>query len=319
MRSCELVSRCIFIGLFMVLLAAGLSYAQTEAQNPVGMITDGYDEDCHVKRGPNAPDSRGETIKCGWMMDLYEGDIVTKTPNVNKLTIKWKLPPYTNGVPDKNMTTMRVVFNKPEKGSILPKIADIKKYFGLLEPVHIRIPGGARGGDSNEEPEKIFIPTPGCNITVLGNYPITFTCEKVSKTLVITDDGGVKILQKNIAGKSTISIKPGDMRLKPGKTTTWKIEDKTGKSFKTCKIRQLNENIANQVTNDLKEIDKKNLSESETKTQKAMYLQTFSDIFGDEVDLYWLSYELVKNLNVNKNNIALIIQDRYLDHIINEK
>jgi hypothetical protein len=107
----------IFITLFfcfLMFLPAGRIYAQ----NYVGILLNGYEQDCTVSH-------KGSTYQCAERKQLCLGDVVEKKPSAKILKIKWA--PFVTG-DLKSKTAIEVVSSQPDKIKGNMSAGGLKKY-----------------------------------------------------------------------------------------------------------------------------------------------------------------------------------------------
>jgi len=279
------------------------------AENPIGLLLEGYEKGCEIQRKGKA-----ETIKCEYKMELFEGDEIVKSPDVEAIKIQWLSPPYTHAEKI-SKTRLKVVFDRPEEKTIILSIFEhARTFLGLVKTSHVRSSSVTKGktDTTSEVDDDIIVPRPGYNATVLPGYPVTFAWgKKGGNVIVFKDIKGKIIFQKDINDKTSIQLNPKQIGLKPSELYTWDVEGV--RLYSEHKVRVLKDETAQQIKSDLKKIDGYDISDDEKKIQKATYLQLRSDLYPKEIDIYWLSYELLKRLK--DNDIAKELRKRYLVHL----
>ena len=275
-----------------ILLLSMVSRAPSETY--IGILLDGFQKDCKVH-------SRGEDFPCEERRQLYKGDTITKLPNVRALKIKWA--PYASSK-ELDATTLVVNFEPPanKKGML----ENVKEMVGFVKTKH-NVTMGATRGDFYE----LRVPQPGNNATVIPGQKITFAIEGGSgQYIVFKDSRGKEVFKKDLKGSSSIQLIPEEMGIEPSEVYLWSISG--SRSNKQFTMRFLNNEISQQVSADLKEIDKEKLSEAEKGIDRAAYLQFISDAYPQDIDLYWLSYQILKEIKDNKTlkkEDLLVIQE----------
>lgn len=273
------------------------------AESYIGILLDGYQKDCIVQ-------SRGEDYDCKESRQLYAGDKVTKKPAVKSLKIKWA--PYASGK-ELDATSLMVVFEPPkDKKGILQ---GVKEVLGLVKTGHTVFVGATRAG--SDEP---LAPQPGNNATVLSGQNITFAWESGSgKHIIFKDSKGVEVFKKELKGEASIQLSPDEIGMKAGETYTWFISG--SRSNRLSNVLLLPQDVSNQITDDLNQIDKEVVGNMEKTIRKAVYLQFMSDAYPREIDLYWLSYRLLKGMQkenaLKKEDMSLLeeLKNNYLRHV----
>ncbi|MBF0564580.1 MAG: hypothetical protein HQK89_05000 [Nitrospirae bacterium] len=164
--------------------------------------------------------------------------------------------------------------------------------------------------------KKIFIPTPGCDITVLEGsmIPFSWQSDDLSK-LVFKDDGGRQISGFPIDGLRSVTVDTSKLGYPLSKIHSWNFIFNDGKESSPCTIRLLSKEYAEQVKTDLETIDATTDSDLDKQKKKAIYLLTLSEVFSKDVNLYWFSYYYIKGLDVNTDADAFMITDRLMEHL----
>lgn len=277
--------------------------SSVSAETYIGILLDGFQRDCSVQ-------SSGETFPCQERRQLYKGDKVTKLPNIHSLKIKWA--PYAGGK-KLNATTLLVTFEPPEnKKGVLE---NVKEMVGFVKTKHNVAIGATRGG-----PYGPRVPQPGNHATVMPGQKITFVSESgTGKTIVFKDSDDKEIFTKDLEGALSVQLTPEEIGLKPREVYTWSISGaRKGRLFT---IRLLSREITKLVTADLMEINREELSEAGKGMKKATYLQFMSDAYPKELDLYWLSYQVLEEIKekstLNEDDKILVqeLTKSYLKHL----
>ena len=79
--------------------------AAAHAQNHVGIILSGYEDNCQITH-------LGKPYDCDERRQIYLGDVIRKKPSTKALKIKWA--PYVKGSP-RGETFLEAVADKPER------------------------------------------------------------------------------------------------------------------------------------------------------------------------------------------------------------
>lgn len=275
------------------------------AENYVGIILDGHQENCKIK-------SKGEEYDCAESKHLYAGDEVIKTPDIKALTIKWL--PYANGK-ELNKTTLTVIFEPPKNKKGI--VQNINKFLGFVKTEHyvsVAVTRGVLG--------EYGMPQPGNNSTIISGQKITFVCEgERGRYLVFMDSKGNEIYKRETKGEYIVQLTPEEIGMKNSEIYYWNLSGlKTNKPFK---IRLLTEELAQQVISDLEKLANEKIGDPEKKIKQAAYLQFLSDTYPDEIDLYWLSHQILDELKENallKDDDQIVrarLKKSYLRHLSN--
>lgn len=248
----------------------------TFAENYIGVIIDGYQKDCTVR-------SREENYDCEGYRLLYAGDIITKKPSIKSVQIKWA--PYASGK-EMDRTSTQVVFEPPkDRKGVLQRT---KELLGLMKTAHRMEVGASRGGF-------LVVPQPGSNASLISGEKTTFSWnDQNGKYIIFGNSSGREIFRKELKGESYVDLSPEDIGMSAGETYTWYISGSGSTRQNT--IRVLPQGLAIQVLGDLAQIDKGSVSGTDKLIEKSLYLQFISDAYPQDMDLYWLSYRLIKGI-----------------------
>jgi hypothetical protein len=277
-------------------------FSRASADNYIGIILEGYQRDCIVQ-------SRGEEYDCRESRQLYAGDKVIKKPDIKALKIKWA--PYASGK-ELNKTSLLVIFEPPnDKKGIVQGVRDM---LGLAKTGHTISVGATRGGAD------MVIPQPGNNATLISGQKSTFAWESEGgKYIVFKDSKGAEVFKKDLKGEPVLQLSPEEIGMKPGEAYTWNITGtRTNREFR---VRVLPQDVAQQVTGDLREIEQEPIGTVEKVLRKAVYLQFMSDAYPQDIDLYWFSYRLlegIKDERILKEDDKVLLSDlkrNYLRHV----
>jgi hypothetical protein len=285
-------------GMVVIMLSFWLS-AVCAAESHVGVILDGYQNDCTVK-------NHGEEFDCRDNRKLFAGDEVVKLPSIKEVKIKWA--PYADGK-EISGTTLLVTFKPPRsKKGILQ---ELREFIGYVETEH-RVAMGA-----TRKSTETWAPTPGNNATLMAGVKTRFVrAFEGGKYIVFLNDGGKEIFKKD--GQLPIVLAPEEIGLSSGKIYTWKVGGvREGNSFK---IKLLDHGMSNQILEDMKKVEEEDDIPAVKSLRKAAYLQLMSDVYPGELDLYWLSYQILDEIRdismLKKEDRSLLktLQAKYLRH-----
>jgi hypothetical protein len=277
-------------------------FSMASAENFIGIILDGYQKNCLHQ-------SRGEDYDCREKRQLYADDKIIKKPDVKALKIKWA--PYASGK-ELDKTSLVVQFEPPrdKKGVV----RSIKELLGLVKTDHPIFVGATRGETD------LVILQPGDNATLISGQKSSFAWGgDGGKTIVFKDSQGTEIFKKDLKGETLLQLSPEEIGMRPGEVYTWHVTG-TG-TDRQFRVRILSKEIVQQVSSDLKEIEKGRTSLTEKLLRKAVYLQFMSDAYPQDMDLYWLSWSLlegIKDENKMKKDDRILLGDlkrNYLDHV----
>lgn len=269
------------------------------AQNHVGVILAGYENDCEVNH-------LGTVYECADRRELFVGDTVKKKPSVKALKIKWA--PYVRGA-ERGQTYLEVVANKPEtlKGSALANA--VKQY------VHdfVKAPAYGTTAAATRDPKA----NPSSFISLIYDYPLKIEHSGDDRSVFIFDSKGNKIWENRIKGGRGLAINPRELALNPNEKYMFVIETVVLK--KASVLILMDETMQNEIRKGIADIEEENTSATDLLIRKVTYCQLVSDVYPDKVDLYWLGNQfLEENYAKPTGNQKLIVeglQKRYQDHL----
>lgn len=272
--------------------------ADVLAETNIGIIFDGYQSNCQII-------SKNDKFDCNEIRNLFVGDVIIKTPSVEKLKIKWA--PYAKGKII-NKTTMQVLFVPPiKKESVFANIGD---YLGFVKTEHQLVLGATRGVDTLED-----LPMPSDNSTVLSGQPVSFVwSENDINQFVVMDEKGTEIFSKKLTNRvKKLSLSPEEMNMKPGGQYFWQLSGSSGlKKYKIKRITDIDDAF---IKGELIKIDNNDNDINKIFT-KAAYFQMLSETFANSYNLTWLSYQLISNLpsDIRESNSYLVryISKKYI-------
>jgi hypothetical protein len=287
-------------GSILLLMLGACSIAS--AENYIGIILDGYQKNCIVQ-------SRGEDYDCKEKRQLYAGDKITKRPDTKALKIQWA--PYASGR-ELDKTSLTVVFEPPKDKKGFAQ--GVREILGLVKTGHTVSLGATRVGSS----DVIF--QPGDNATLIPDHKSTFAWESDGgKYIIFKDKAKAEILKKDLKGESSIRLTPEEIGMSTGDIYLWSISGT--KSAREYRIRLLPADVAQQVAADLGQIEKEAGGPVDTIIKKALYLQVMSDAYPQDIDLYWLSYQVLEGikdqqgLNADEKAILDDLRRNYMRHV----
>lgn len=280
------------------------------AQNPIGLLMEGYENDCKVNRGSNK-------IDCKYLMELFENDIIIKSPDLNRLKVQWLYPPHTKSE-QLNKTTLKVLYNPPYNMGILGTSKEILLLLRdvlpfVKESAKVSTPVVSRSSLIHNIDLRL-LPQPGYNSTAIARYSVTFYWGfEGANYIFFNNSQGSKVYEHNIKGKLYVDLTPEEIGFKKNEVYTWDIEGVTlGGPYS---IKLLDDKITNQIEIGIKEIENMQISREDMLIYKALYLQMVSDLFPKDVDLYWLSYKMIKSMD---DTLSRELKRRYLLHLNSE-
>jgi len=140
--------------------------------------------------------------------------------------------------------------------------------------------------------ERKMVLQPGIETTVIPGLPVKFTwCNDKGSTFTLKDSKSQKIFEKDVTRRLELFVTPEELGLKYPENYTWEI---TGiEKIKGNVIKILSPDQAAIIKKGLNKIEAEKLATGEKTLKKAAYLQFVSDIFPDDMNLDWLSYQLL--------------------------
>jgi hypothetical protein len=271
-----------------------------KAEKAVAWIVAGYD-DCKVTRF-----EKGEFKECDVIPDmpLYPGDKVEKKDNIKSVQFSY-LPYFEPKIKDDS--TAIIINNAPgDKETIFAKIAD---WLGLVKTKYKELRATSRGELGQES-------VPLENATLMAGSKITFDDYYIGKTLVFKGLEGKEVFRKTFTGND-LDLLPGNAGLEPGKMYIREIIKEGFLQFRST-IRVLGKKDEEIVNKALAKIDREKMCPEEKIIKKAAYLQYISDLYPAQVDLYWLSYQLLDKADIKDErleNLYKILLGSCFDHL----
>ena len=285
-------------GIFMMTLNVSHSFAYPK---PVARITN-YDHDnlaerISILRANGEPNSSAEYL---YPKDKITGDIKA---------VNFECAPYAK--PRLEGDAYVIYYDPP---STLEKIRDnaleLARNF-WNNNVEFLKSGASRGHLDAVD----LIPQPGFDVTLLSSQNVIFSWyESDNNIFSITDEKGDTIFEENVKGLTSIEINLKDINLQAGKQYFWNVDGDPQK----LKITMLNKKTERMILAKLAEIDSENISENERILKKITYVQLISDIYPEQIDLYWLSEQWLLDfqaLTDEDNDYQQILINKCLSHL----
>ena len=279
------------------------------SDQPRALLLGGFRNDCVIIRAGN------ESVKPRPMMALFSGDRIVQRSGVNEIVIKCS--PFTS-VKRLNETTLQISCQPPAQKKAVFK--ELQAFLGFEKDYHQRRTAGTRA--LSDKGTEVFIPQPGPWATVMPGDAVEFSCErKGTKTIVFRDSSGAQVFSKALGEETAITLTPQDISMRPSETYSWEIEiPGVPRGRETYSLRLLGNEVAELVAIDLKKLGEEGLGDRERKLKIAAYYQFISDTYPREADLYWKSYQVLKEIDeagstAAENDLAQALRDRYIQHI----
>lgn len=270
------------------------------AEKAVAWIVGGYN-DCKVTRYENGIFKEYEAKL---EMPLFPGDKVEKKDNIKSVQFSY-LPYFEPEIKDDS--TAIIINNAPEdKETIFAKIAD---WLGLVKTKYKELRGTSRGEFGQET-------VPLENSTLLAGSKITFDDYYIGKTLLIKELDGKEVFRKSFT-ENDLDLIPGNAGLEPGKMYIREIIKGGFLQFRST-IRVLGKKDEEIVNKALAKINREKICPEEKIIKEAAYLQYISDLYPAQVDLYWLSYQLLDKGDIKEKrleDLRKILLGSCFDHL----
>lgn len=284
-----------FALLSVSLLFAGSAFGDAA----VGIILDGQRDQCTVKK------KDGAVMKCRVNMDLYIGDELTKSPDVKAVRIAWFAPSVTRAL-ELNKTTIRIVADAPaDRKKIASSVAHTIPF---LKKLSQRSNTMAAHGDAACAPRTL--PMPGYTATLLPKEPVVFSWPTGGTTFLIVDKKWYQHVRIPLSGERSVTLTPERIGITPDETFTWQV-DGSG-SDEIYQIRLARPEQVNLVRDGLASIEQSTPDADERAVRKAAYVQLLSDMYPKDLDLYWLSAQLIEN---TRHEAAAGLRTRIAQHL----
>ncbi len=230
--------------------------------------------------------SRANGASNGAAALLYPGDTVSGAASSASV----KCAPYASFV---SQGDYYIISYDPPSGiwGVAQSISDAASSF--WSNVESIVTGASRG----EERDFNLIPQPGFDVTAVLKEDIHFAWDAgESKKFIVEDEKGKKIYETNIAGKTSFDISPEKMNLQAGLKYKWGIDG----DFQKYNLTILSSDAEANLTKKLAEIDAESISSDEKILKKAKYVQLLSDMYPNQIDLYYLSAQWLQYKKMGK-------------------
>jgi hypothetical protein len=247
----------------------------------IGKLLDGYQQNCKVVRS-------GKEISVFQEMELYDGDVIIKTPDVKELNILYF--PYAR-YEKKSKTELLLVFDPPaQKAGLLRQVQAILNF----ENQHLVVSGGSRDGlytllKMNGD---FFTGGPFPGATLLADGKTRFFINKGTNEMVTFYDGNRQELCRVKPENGMVELDAGGVKLNPGQNYYWRLGD----SGSYIPITILQPEIEEEITAALKRIAGSGRSEIAVQLNQVTYLLAISDVYPGQLDLNWLGYQMLREI-----------------------
>jgi hypothetical protein len=279
------------------------------ADTTCALMLGGFRNDCVVV------DAHGKTIRPAPMMSLHSGDKIIQPSGVDGIVIKCS--PFTSAK-KLSATTMEIVFQPPaEKNSVFK---ELKSFLGFEKDSHQRRTAGTRAifGEEGD----VFVPQPGYWATLLPDETVEFSCDRTGfKTIVVRDPSDAEVFSRAFGEGTSIALTPREIKMRPSETYYWGIEIRgVPRSIETHAMKLLADDWAALTTSDLRKLAEEQVGSPETKLRMAAYCQFISDTYPKDVDMYWKSCQILKELDEttltpDEKVLDQLLRDRWIQHV----
>jgi hypothetical protein len=281
------------ISLVMVLtVMAGVNFSgDCLAQGKViGLLLDGYQKNCQVLRN-------GKECQLIKGLELFEGDLIIKTPDIKDLKI-WYFPYAGRKIESK--TQLRMIFTPPQKETDL-----VKKFLAIIEfeKEHVLYNGSSRGNqfyNSMKVQGDLFACGPFPEATIFAQGEIRFYTGEGDSDLLVLYDADKKELSRTRLENGKVSLGEGGVKLNPGQIYYWRL----GNQCPYIRVKVLRPELEQEITTALGQIATDGGNEIEVKLKQAAFLRAISDVYPDQIDMDWLSYEMLRDVVFSQDHIS---------------
>lgn len=225
---------------------------------------------------------------------LYDGDCIPKQVNL-------EVSLETYGVREDAGSNWRYREQKP---GMLTGLWQVVKQFFDNEATVARSVAGVARGPATAGLDKQY-PQPGYMAALLPGRPVTFAWgNKAASYLVFFDRSGREIARRDANGRTELTLRPEEAGLRPGQSYTWQVSGLP----RVYQVTVLTEEVSRQILAELSQQEQSGQTTAERRLQQVAYLQMISDLFPGQVDLYWLSYQLLNEADGDQGEAALLTE-----------
>jgi hypothetical protein len=283
--------------LISILIHGGAAHAQ----NHIGIILNGYEDNCQITHN-------GKSYDCDERRQIYLGDVIRKKPSVKALKIKWA--PYVKGV-SRGETFLEAVADKPDAFQAKSYAGAAKEYLqDFVRPAEHRVTSAV----TRDTRYRSGMPD---RATLLPGYPMLISRDGMQITsLAILAADGKQIVETPVGGNGFVVVAPEQLPLKPGENYSVQLRgDGVVRRFTASVVKK---DLEEQVLQGLADIDREGLSGAEAVVRKAAYFQMTSDLYPETLDFYWLSFQLLRDsrfaLTKEQEEAFTALRERYYSY-----
>jgi len=256
-------------------------------EKPCAILLGGFDNDARVI-GPT-----GEVRQARIKMELYPGDRIEQKTKTQVLRIKCS--PFTSIQIDDAAGMVRVIYSPPREGkSILAELSSFMGFEKDKQADHVVAARDLFNADSD-----LVVPQPPNGSSLLPGEMVLFAWGAGEKgTIVFRNDKNEEIFRRDVGSQSSVLLTPKSIGLKPRVAYTWEIErmDVPMAGSRADGIQVLDEAATGWICGDLNGIDAETPDAIEAALKKASYCQFISDTYSGGINLYWMSYRLLREI-----------------------
>jgi hypothetical protein len=233
---------------------------------------------------------------------LFQNDIIYSR-DAKKIIINWA--PYAHSKFINDSEIVASVVSRNDSKNMLSKIGNaIASYLGFIKEDFYSTSAAQRN---------IYLTKfSDSSLFVVDFLPIIFTCSNC-KTFTVYDFDHKKLFTEELKGENSFEFIAQKRNLKHNSIYYWKILDNYDGREGEFKI--IDNKFQKKIRSDFSAIDKLTINISERNIKKALYLQMLSEIYYNDLDLYWISYQMIQNINLSKYPDAKYVLTRYIQHV----
>lgn len=232
---------------------------------------------------------------------LFRDDTVI-CKSMKKIIIN--LAPHVYGKPAGDSMLVIKVKEFPKTKNLVSNIYEfVKEYLGFIKEDFHRTNAVKQRNYSPKPPDTL--------ITAVEFIPVKIDCED-ARSFILYDADNKELYTSDLKGKKSFELLPKDLSMHYDTTYTWVV--KNGEDERKGKIKIISSELHNRIMNDFLEIEKSTDDKAKQIIMKASYLQMLSDIYETELDLYWLSNQLLDQVEFSRYPEAKLIENRYYNH-----
>lgn len=238
-------------------------------------LVSGYHTDCKVKRGKTE-------FSCFRNASLLPNDRIEQR-DIDSIVLQLGKSAKKKKV---DASTYEIICMLPDNNRNI--IQTFMKKFKLTKSDH---------SDSYAASRRYLesIRLPNSNATLICCYPTKYSWVGFGHDIVIRDNKKKEIYRASVRDKQSIQLFPEDIGIKEDIAYEWFIDGLLEE--KPYSFTLLPSDLSEQIIANLKLIDDEKISNNDKIITKSAYLQLLSYSYPHIFDLYWLSYQIISDLN----------------------